>query len=794
MSGYLTWRGAELDSSVWQGIEFLSTGPAVPGFAAVVIVHLARPASGLTASDVEVTGGRSITVENPQIIITNGSQTFQVRFTEKGDHSPYTIRLLTGGNDPLHPFFAEAELNFFIDCETGDCRPSTLQAASEPTQPPSIDARYKDFRGFMRMLPEWVRVANPDWADLAPASQERMLMELLAYHGDMLSYYQDRVANEAFLATASQRHSLRQHATLLGYPVFEGEAATTLLAFETTVAGFVPEGLSVENRRPHGERPVVFHVRERTRVDPANNPSSLTIAAWPGAATAMVPAGTTTLLLWGQTYALLPGMRFAFVQGDFSQVAGITNVRLLDLPGWAADPADPLVAADRQLTEIQLDAPLERDLRPWDAADRLRLYANVALARHGAHRVSWINPAALPAPGDPVPSQDDIILPLNRRNSVVVAVPRGGVLVSQLRALEVPEGPVIHELDERGRSAPVIDVFVDGELWTREEHLHQSQSFDSHYAAGTDNSGNLWLEFGDGVRGREIEVDPTTGRPLVTIRLSYRVAEPLDGNCARDTLTEVVQPVEAGFTGLGVTAITNVTPGTGGRRRDTLDEIREGVPLSLRHGALERAVSLEDYAEVARTVEGVSRAAAKALGGPFNTVLVLIDADNQATLTTELRDRVWQRIEETRMAGREHFVAAAEYVPIRVELIICVEPGFLRHEVRDRVLAQLRPGNRKQPGFFNPDNLTFGQDIESGDLIAFVQSIPGVRSVKVTAFCRLDAATITVEDRLFFGPTEVARLDADEDFPENGILRLSVVGLDQVDESVFDIETAGGDA
>lgn len=793
MSGYLTWRGAELDPTVWQGIEFLSIGPVVPGFATAVIVHLARPASGLSAADVQVTGGRSIILDDPEIIIINGSQTFQVRFVAKGDHSPYTIRLLNGGDDPLHPFFAEAQLSFFIDCETGDCRLSTLAATSEPSQPPSIDARYKDFRGFMRMLAEWVRVANPDWADLAPASQERMLMELLAYQGDMLSYYQDRIANEAFLATASQRHSLRQHATLLGYPVFEGEAAQALLAFETTAAGFVPEGLSVENKRSHGERPVVFHVRERTPVDPANNSSALTIAAWPGAATATIPAGTTKLLLWDQAYTLLPGMPFAFVQGDFSQVVNLTAIRLLDLPGWVADPNDPLAPVDQPLTEIQFDNPLERELRPWSTTDRLRLYANVARARHGAHRVSWVNPTTLPAPGDPVPSQDDIILPLNRRNSIVVAVPRGGVLVSQLRAFEVPEGPVIHERDEKGLSVPVIDVYVDGELWAREEHLHQSQSFDSHYVAGTDNSGNLWIEFGDGVRGREIEVDPATGRPLVTIRLSYRIAEPLDGNCARDTLTEVVQPTEAGFTGLGVTAITNVTPGAGGRRKDTLDEIREGVPVSLRHGELQRAVSLEDYAEIARSVAGVSRAAAKSLGGPFNTVLVLIDADNQATLTAELRDRVWQRIEETRMAGREHFVAAAEYVPIRVELIICVQPGFLRHEVRDRVLAQLRPGNRKQPGFFNPDNLTFGQDIESGELIAFVQSIHGVRSVKVTAFCRLDAPAITVEDRLFFGPTEVARLDADEDFPENGILRVSVVGLDQVDETIFDIETSGGE-
>lgn len=790
MSTYLSWTGAELDATVWQGIEFLSMDATVPGFTAVVTIHLARPALGMTAESIQVSGGRSIVLAAPEIVITNGSTAIEVRFVETGDHSPYTIRLLNGGDDPLHPFFAEAQFTFFIDCETGDCHPSTLLATVEPLQPPAIDARYKDFRGFMRMLSEWVRVANPDWADLAPASQERMLMELLAHQGDMLSYYQDRVANEAFLATASQRHSLRQHATLLGHPVYEGEAAQTMLAFETTVAGFVPAGLSVENRRLHGERVVIFYVRERTRIDPANNSAALTIAAWPGAASATIPADASTLLLWGQGSALLAGMPFAFVQGDWSQVVTLTRVRLLDLPGWVADPSQPLATVPRPLTEIQFQPPLERALRPWDAAVPLRLYTNLAGASHGARRVSWINPSPAPTPGDPVPAPDDIILPLNRRNSIVVAVPRGGVMVSQLRAFEVPEGPVIHERDASGRSVPVIGVFVDDELWTHEPHLHQSQSFDTHYSAGADNSGQLWLEFGDGVRGRDIEVDPTTGRPLVPIRLVYRIAEPLDGNCARDTLTEVVAPVEAGFAGLGVVSISNVTPGTGGRRKDSLDEIREGVPMSLRHGRLERAVALADYAAIARTVPGVSRAAAKALGGPFNTVLVLIDADNEAMLTVELRDRVWQRLEETRMAGREHFVAPAEYVPLRVELILCIQPEFLRHQVRDRVLAQLRPGTDERPGYFHPDNLSFGQDLEAGDLMAFVQSVPGVRSVKVTAFCRLKAQVVTVEDRILFGSTEVARLDADEDFPENGVLKLSVVGLDRVDEDIFDIEVA----
>lgn len=189
MSDYLSWRGAELDATVWQGIEYLDTDVTLPNFAAVVTVHLARAASGLSAANVAVFGGRSVALDDPEIVgLNNGVLTFQVRFREKGDHSPYTIRLLSGGNHPLHPFFAEAQFSFFIDCETGDCRPAAVLAPATPAQPPAIDARYKDFRGFMRMLSEWVRVANPDWADLAPASQENMLMEMLAHQGDMLGY------------------------------------------------------------------------------------------------------------------------------------------------------------------------------------------------------------------------------------------------------------------------------------------------------------------------------------------------------------------------------------------------------------------------------------------------------------------------------------------------------------------------------------------------------------------------------------------------------------------------------
>ena len=48
------------------------------------------------------------------------------------------------------------------------------------------------------------------------------LVELLAYVGDYLSYYQDAVATEAYLDTARQRISVRRHARLVDYMLHEG--------------------------------------------------------------------------------------------------------------------------------------------------------------------------------------------------------------------------------------------------------------------------------------------------------------------------------------------------------------------------------------------------------------------------------------------------------------------------------------------------------------------------------------------------------------------------------------------
>jgi hypothetical protein len=178
-------------------------------------------------------------------------------------------------------------------------------------------------------------------------------------------------------------------------------------------------------------------------------------------------------------------------------------------------------------------------------------------------------------------------------------------------------------------------------------------------------------------------------------------------------------------------------------------------------------------------VRDVGRATVRSGGRLFNTVLVLVDPEGADFLDDDLRRQVHDHVDTLRMTGREHVVLPAEYVPLEVELAVCAEPGFARHLVRDRVLTELRPGSEERPGLFHPDRLTFGDAVRLGDVLAFVQGIAGVRSVKATTFRRLgDTTGPAVRDVIALGRTTVARLDADPDYPEHGTLEVRVVGLD----------------
>jgi hypothetical protein len=85
-------------------------------------------------------------------------------------------------------------------------------------------------------------------------------VELWAAVADVLTFYQERTANEAFLRTATLRDSVLRLVRLIGYELRPGAAATTQLAFTLDVGAtaLIPVATRVQSVPAEGEKPQKF--------------------------------------------------------------------------------------------------------------------------------------------------------------------------------------------------------------------------------------------------------------------------------------------------------------------------------------------------------------------------------------------------------------------------------------------------------------------------------------------------------------------------------------------------------
>lgn len=96
-------------------------------------------------------------------------------------------------------------------------------------QPPTTDYTNRDYQSLLESMLELAARKLPEWTDRSENDVGRMLLELFAYTGDVLLYYQDRVANEAFLSTAVERRSVIDLLELIGYTLAPPAAAAVKL-------------------------------------------------------------------------------------------------------------------------------------------------------------------------------------------------------------------------------------------------------------------------------------------------------------------------------------------------------------------------------------------------------------------------------------------------------------------------------------------------------------------------------------------------------------------------------------
>lgn len=104
---------------------------------------------------------------------------------------------------------------------------------------PVIDYTAKDFDGFQTALVAYAALAMPQWTTQTTGDFGMLLVDMVSYVGDILSYYEDRAANEAYLGTATLPESVLQLASLLGYtpaPALAASTTVTLISDANTTA------------------------------------------------------------------------------------------------------------------------------------------------------------------------------------------------------------------------------------------------------------------------------------------------------------------------------------------------------------------------------------------------------------------------------------------------------------------------------------------------------------------------------------------------------------------------------
>ena len=97
-----------------------------------------------------------------------------------------------------------------------------------------------------------------------PGDPAIAFLDAWAIVGDVLTFYQERIANEGYLLTATERRSILELARLVGYRLRPGVAASVFLAFdlEQDAEVEIPAGTRAQSLPGPGELPQPFETAD----------------------------------------------------------------------------------------------------------------------------------------------------------------------------------------------------------------------------------------------------------------------------------------------------------------------------------------------------------------------------------------------------------------------------------------------------------------------------------------------------------------------------------------------------
>jgi hypothetical protein len=304
-----------------------------------------------------------------------------------------------------------------------------------------------------------------------------------------------------------------------------------------------------------------------------------------------------------------------------------------------------------------------------------------------------------------------------------------------------------------------VTVFVDEgsgpSQWIFYNELLDAGPTTPAFNVAVDANGVYYLVFGNNINGRV----PVSGG---IITANYQTTSGLAGNVAANSIV-----VDRTNTTL-FSAVTNVNPATGGSDAETNDQIRANAPKSLT--ALNRCVSLQDYASVALGLPAVTKAAATSsvtssvilyahpVGGPYDvdTLQTLVLDPNQGLGVQLTNANGTGYLDSRKPAGTSVTVlpptydGAPGYLPVVLTIDVNVLPQYLGNQVAQDVTTAL-------DNFLDFGSMNFGALITESAIYHVVMAVPGVDYATISEMRRGDANSGTIGN-IQAGPFELIAL------------------------------------
>ncbi|MFP3556879.1 putative baseplate assembly protein [Paraburkholderia sp. SIMBA_049] len=301
--------------------------------------------------------------------------------------------------------------------------------------------------------------------------------------------------------------------------------------------------------------------------------------------------------------------------------------------------------------------------------------------------------------------------------------------------------------------------------WHAVPDLLASGPADACFVVEVESDGTATLRFGDGTNGM---------RPATTTAFSasYRVGSGSAGNVGAESLINCAADPR-------VLGCVNPLPAGGGIDAESSEQIRRRAPQAFL--TQERAVTMCDYATLAESDPRIEDAAAiPRWTGSWSTVFITVEPSGGGVPGGTLRHGVARKVDAFRLAGQDFELEGPDYVPLDIELTVCVDPDYVQRDVQKALLEALGSGTLPdgQPAFFAPGRFKLGQTVYLSPIYTAARAVAGVQSVSATVFQPQGVQTSVWLHRaeIALGPFQAARMDNDPSLPDHGRLRLVMRG------------------